>query len=201
MIIIVGARSGTSVLFRCLEKSGFNGDFSWYRRRDNDSEHRQFRVINIRLRKAGNSSGVIPEAKSLWADIISRGVEIVKEPLFAWVWPTWLDIVPDFRYYKYIWIRRGIEDRACSLLRYQTIQGFKDRSLAKCHKYCEAMDSSIGHLISRTPNHLVLAFDDFVNLRDVDAISSFIERDLDTSLIDKAKVSVHRQNDSHNNVP
>ena len=193
MIIILGARSGTSVLFRCLEKSGFNGDSSGYRRRNNDSEHRQFRFMNIRLRKAANPADVILEAKKLWSDILDRQVEIVKEPLFAWVWPTWFKVIPEFRLYKYIWLRRDMRDRAYSLLKYQTIQGYRDRSLDKCYKYCQAMDSSIRHLVSHTPNYLVVEFDDLVNLRHVDAISEFIERDLDTSLIDKAKVSVHGQ--------
>jgi hypothetical protein len=55
------------------------------------------------------------------------------------------------------------------------------------------MDSAIRELISRTPNHLVIDFDDFVNLRQVDAISQFIERELDTSLVDAAQVSVYKK--------
>jgi hypothetical protein len=191
VIIILGARSGTSVLFRCLEKTDFNGDLSWYRRRNNDSEHRQFRVINIRLRKVGHLSSVTTEAKALWLDILNRGVEIIKEPHFVWVWPTWWKLIPDFRNYKYIWMQRDIRDRAYSLFKYQTIQGYENRSMENCYKYCEAMDSSIRELISRTPNHLIVDFDDFVNVRQVGAISQFIERDLNTSLIDAAQVSVY----------
>jgi LPS sulfotransferase NodH len=191
MIVILGARSGTSVLFRCLEKTGFNGDLSSYRRRDNDSEHRQFRLINIRLRKDGNPYSLTAEAKALWMDMLNRGVEILKEPHFVWVWPTWFQIIPEFRNYRYIWMRRGLRDRAYSLLKYQTIQGYEDRSMDKCYKYCRAMDSAIYALISRTPNCLVIEFDDFVNLRGIGAISRFIGRDLDTSLIDAARVSVY----------
>jgi hypothetical protein len=191
VIIILGARSGTSVLFRCLEKTDFNGDAPWYRHRNNDSEHRQFRIINIRLRKAGHLSGVTAQAKDLWLDILYRGVEIIKEPHFIWVWPTWLKLIPDFRNYKYIWMKRGIRDRAYSLLKYQTIQGYKDRSMDNCYKYCKAMDAATGELISRTPNHLVVDFDDFVHLRKTAEISRFIERDLDTSLIDAAQVSLY----------
>ena len=189
MIIILGARSGTSVLFRCLGKTGFYADSPSYRRRDNDSEHRQFRVINIRLRKYENLSRVIPEAKELWSDILNRGVEIIKEPLFAWVWPTWWEVIPDFSSYKYIWMKRGNRDRAYSLLKYQTIEGKKDRSIDNCHKYCQAMDSAIGALLARAPNRLVVEFDDFVNFRMNETIGNFIGRDFDSSLIDTAKVS------------
>lgn len=191
MIIILGARSGTSVLFRCLEKTGFYADSSCYRRRSNDSEHRQFRAINLRLRKYEHLPGVIPEAKALWSDILSRGVEIIKEPHFSWVWPTWLKLIPDFRNYRYIWMRRGIRDRAYSLLKYQTLQGYKARSLDNCYKYCKAMDSAIGQLIARTPNHLVIDFNDFVHLRGTEAIDRFIGRHLDTSLVDITRVSVY----------
>lgn len=191
MIVILGARSGTSVLFRCLEKTGFNGDSSSYRRRDNDSEHRQFRLINMRLRKDGNPYGLAVEAKALWVDMVSRGVEIVKEPLFVWVWPTWFQIMPEFRHYRYIWIKRGLRDRACSLLKYQTIQGYRNRSMDKCYEYCRAMDFATHALISHTPNYLVVEFDDFVNLRGIGAISRFVGRDLDTSLIDASRVSVY----------
>jgi hypothetical protein len=189
MIIVLGARSGTSVLFRCLEKTGFNGDSSWYRRRRNDSEHRQFRAINIRLRKVGHLSSVISEAKELWLDLLNRGVEIIKEPHFAWVWRTWFNVIPDFRNYKYIWMKRGLRDRAYSLFKYQTIQSYKDRSIDKCYKYCKAMDSAMCQLISHAPNHLVVEFHDFVNFRKIEPISRFIERELDTSLIDAAQVS------------
>jgi hypothetical protein len=189
MIVILGARSGTSVLFRCLEKTDFHGDSSCYRRRNNDSEHRQFRAINLRLRKAGHLSSVTTEAKGLWMDLLDRGVEIIKEPHFTWVWPTWLKEIPDFRDYKYIWMQRDIRNRAHSLLKYQTIQGYKDRSLENCFNYLKAMDAAIRELISHTPNHLVVQFDDFVNSRKTGAISSFVERELDTSLIDAAQVS------------
>lgn len=189
VIIVLGARSGTSVLFRCLERTDFHGDASWYRRRNNDSEHRQFRAINLRLRKAGHLSSVIAEAKELWLDLLSRRVEIIKEPHFTWVWPMWLKEIPDFANYKYIWMQRDIRDRAHSLLKYQTIQRYKNRSLDHCLKYLEAMDTAIRELISHTPNHLIVQFDDFVNLRETGAISSFVERELDTSLIDAAQVS------------
>ncbi len=191
MIIILGARSGTSVLFRCLEKTGFNGDSFWYRRRRNDSEHRQFRVINIRLRKVGHLSSVTGEAKELWIDILNRGVEMIKEPHFASVWRMWFNAIPDFRNYKYIWMKRGLRDRAYSLLKYQTIQGHKDRSIDNCYQYCKTMDSAMCQLISCAPNHLVVEFDDFVNLREVEPISQFIERELDTSLIDASQVSAY----------
>lgn len=189
VIIILGARSGTSVLFRCLEKTDFNGDSSCYRRRSNDSEHRQFRAINLRLRKAGHLPGVAAEAKELWIDMLDRGIEIIKEPHFSWVWPTWLKELPDFRNYKYIWMQRDIRDRAHSLLKYQTIQGYKERSMDNCYKYCKAMDSAIRELISCTPNHLVVQFDDLVNSRKTGAISRFVDRELDTALIDAAQVS------------
>jgi LPS sulfotransferase NodH len=189
MIIILGARSGTSVLFRCLEETGFNGDSSWYRRRRNDSEHRQFRVTNILLRKVGHLSSVIAEAKEPWLDILNRGVEIIKEPHFAWVWRTWFNVIPDFRNYKYIWMKRRLRDRAYSLLKYQTIQSYKDRSIDNCYKYCKAMDSAMCQLISRAPNHLVVEFDDFVNLRKIEPISKYIGRELDTSLIDATQVN------------
>jgi hypothetical protein len=122
-------------------------------------------------------------------DMLDRGVEIVKEPHFSWVWSTWLKEIPDFRNYKYIWMQRGIQDRAHSLLKYQTIQRYNGRSLDNCFKYLKAMDAAIGDLISHTPNHLIVQFDDFVNLRKTDAISGFVERELDTSLIDSAQVS------------
>lgn len=189
MIVILGARSGTSVLFRCLERTDFNGDSSCYRRRDNDSEHRQFRAINLRLRKAGHLSSVTEEAKELWMDMLDRGVEIIKEPHFTWVWRTWLKEIPDFSNYKYIWMQRSIRDRVHSLLKYQTVQGYKDRSLDNCFKYLKEMDAAIRDLISRTPNHLVVQFDDFVNSRKTGAISRFVKRELDTSLIDAAQVS------------
>jgi hypothetical protein len=143
------------------------------------------------LRKSGHPSRVIPEAKELWSDILNRGVEIIKEPLFAWVWPTWWEVIPDFSSYKYIWMKRGNRDRAYSLLKYQTIEGKKDRSIDNCHKYCKAMDFAVGALLSRTLNHLVVEFDDFVNFRMNEAISNFIGRELDTSLIDTAKVSTY----------
>lgn len=60
-----------------------------------------------------------------------------------------------------------------------------------CYKYCKAMDAAIRELISRTPSHLVVDFDDFVHLRKTAEISRFIERDLDTSLIDAAQVSLY----------
>jgi hypothetical protein len=53
------------------------------------------------------------------------------------------------------------------------------------------MDAAVRELISRTPNHLVVDFDDFVHLRKTAEISRFIERDLDTSLIDAAQVSFY----------
>jgi hypothetical protein len=189
MIIILGARSGTSILFRCLERTDFHGDLSCYRRRNNDSEHRQFRAVNLRLRKAEHQSSATTEAKELWMDLLNRGVEIIKEPHFSWVWPTWLKEIPDFRNYKYLWMQRGLRDRAHSLLKYQTIQGYKNRSLDNCFKYLKAMDAAIGELITQTPNHLVVPFDDFVNSRKTEAISRFVERELDTSLIDTAQVS------------
>jgi hypothetical protein len=191
MIIVLGARSGTSVLFRCLEKTDFNGDSSCYRRRNNDSEHRQFRAINLRLRKAGHQSSVTAEAKKLWMDMLDRGVEIIKEPHFSWVWPTWLKEVPDFKNYKYIWMQRDLRNRAHSLLKYQTIQGYKNRSLDNCFKYLRAMDAAIRDFIPHTPHHLVVQFDDFVHLRKTEEISRFVERDLDTSLIDAAQVSAY----------
>jgi hypothetical protein len=174
-----------------LEKTGYHADSSSYRRRNNDSEHRQFRLMNIRLRKSDNPARVIPEAKELWSDIINRGVEIIKEPHFSWVWPTWWNVIPDFVNYKYIWMRRSNRDRAYSLLKYQTIEGKKDRSIDNCHKYCKAMDSAINVLCSRAPNRLVVEFDDFVNLRMTEAINHFIGRELDTSLIDATKVSLY----------
>jgi hypothetical protein len=191
MIIILGARSGTSALFRCLEKTGFNADLPSYRRRNNDSEHRQFRSINLRLRKSDHAPSVIQEARQLWLDILDRGVEIIKEPHFSWVWHTWLDVIPDFRNYKYIWMRRDLRERAYSLLKYQTFEDFPNRSLDKCHEYCKAMDSAIGGLVSRIPNLLILEFHDFVNLRGIDAISEFTGRELDTSLIDVTKVDAY----------
>ena len=190
MIIILGARSGTSILFRCLERTDFNGDLPCYRRRNNDSEHRQFRAINLRLRKANcHLPRVTTEARGLWVDMLDRGVEIVKEPHFTWVWPTWLKEIPDFRNYKYIWMQRNMRDRAHSLLKYQTIQGYKDRSLDKCFDYLRAMDAATRELISCTPNHLIVQFDDFVNLRKTTTISRFVERELDTSLVDNTQVS------------
>jgi hypothetical protein len=122
-------------------------------------------------------------------DLLDRGVEIIKEPHFTWVWPTWLKEIPDFRDYKYIWMQRNIRDRAHSLLKYQTIQGYKDRSLENCFNYLKAMDAAIRELISHMPNHLVVQFDDLVNSRKSGAISSFVGRELDTSLIDAAQVS------------
>ena len=121
--------------------------------------------------------------------MLDRGVEIVKEPHFTWVWPTWLKEIPDFRNYKYIWMQRNMRDRAHSLLKYQTIQGYKDRSLDKCFDYLRAMDAATRELISCTPNHLIVQFDDFVNLRKTTTISRFVERELDTSLVDNTQVS------------
>lgn len=140
---------------------------------------------------SGSRRRVISEAKALWLDMLDRGVEIVKKTHFAWVWPTWLKVIPDFRDYKYIWMQRDTRDRAHSLLKYQTIQGYRDRSMDNCYKYCKAMDSAIRELICRTPNHLVVEFDDFVNLRKTGAISRFTGRELDTSLIDAAQVSFY----------
>jgi hypothetical protein len=197
MIIILGARSGTSVLFRSLERTGFHADSSWYRRRSNDSEHRQFRAVNIRLRKAEDQPGVIVEAKELWSDILDRGVELIKEPHFSWVWHTWLKALPEFVNYQYIWMRRSLEDRAYSLYKYQTIRGYKDRSMDKCYEYCKAMDSAIFGLVSRTPNYLPVAFDEFVNLKGIGAISKFVGRELDISLIDATKVSAYSGERKH----
>jgi hypothetical protein len=147
--------------------------------------------MNIRLRKASHLSASIPEARAVWSDIIDRGVQIIKEPLFTWVWPAWLDAVPDFRNYKYIWMNRDIGDQAHSLLKYQIRRGYEDRSLDSCYRYCEAMDNSIHALLSCVPNHLVVDFDDFVNLRKIEEINAFIGRDLDTSLVDTKQVSLY----------
>jgi hypothetical protein len=129
------------------------------------------------------------EAKELWLDILNREVEMIKEPHFAWVWRMWFNVIPDFRNYKYIWMKRGLRDRAYSLLKYQTIQGYKDRSIDNCYQYCKTADSAMYQLISCAPNHLVVEFDDFVNFREIELISRFIDRELDTSLIDPSQVS------------
>ncbi|MDY6950579.1 MAG: hypothetical protein SWE60_03635 [Thermodesulfobacteriota bacterium] len=189
MIIVLGARSGTSVLFRCLERTGLHGDSSCYRVKNNDSEHRQFRVINIRLRRSSHPASLIPVAKGLWSDMLNRGVQIIKEPHFVWVWSMWFEAVPDFRTYQYIHMKRAIGDQAHSLLKHQTLQGYKNRSIDKCYRYCQAMEAAIEALLSQTPHHLVVAFDEFVSLRGIGQISAFIGQDLDTSLIDRGQVS------------
>jgi hypothetical protein len=86
-------------------------------------------------------------------------------------------------------MKRRLRDRAYSLLKYQTIQGYKARSIDNCYRYCKAMDSATCQLISCAPNHVVIEFDDFVGLRETEPINQFIERELDTSLIDAVQVS------------
>jgi hypothetical protein len=94
-------------------------------------------------------------------------------------------------------MKRDLKDRAYSLFKYQIGQGFRNKTLPDAYRYCKAMDAALGELVAAVPNHLVVAFDDLVNLRGIEAISRFVGKELDTSLIDASRVSAYPADVAH----
>jgi len=148
MIIVAGwARTGTSVMVKCLEKSGFNlGPEKHLTGAQYKTENNQFRVCNFLImyymgfqsiskqRHEGqvftddffidtpNNNrqlpfGVKQQMRRFVNYLKENKVEVLKDPQSAFAMKEWLKIDQIFRNAKFIWMKRNPMEAAKSFIR------------------------------------------------------------------------------------
>ena len=148
MIIVAGwARTGTSIMFRCLQESGFyGGEQRHLTGLPYKTEHNMYRVCNFLImyylgfqsisakqykkqtlvddlfvdkpeEEKSLPHGVRRKMQQFLQLIESDGVNILKDPQSAFAMKEWLKFDEKFAHAKYIWCRRDPLEAAKSFVR------------------------------------------------------------------------------------
>ena len=143
LVIAAFGRTGTSILFKCLEKSGFYGGpedklFGHYYK----TQHREFGNINreirmwaktqnttVPLRKWQVPEQIYPILCKLGSEMEDQGINMLKDPQSAPVMQLWIDIVPQFKNPKFIRIERDPLEVAKSCVRLWVTEGWNRRNV------------------------------------------------------------------------
>jgi len=206
MFIVAGyARTGTSILFKCLEKSGlFGGTKEQLYGHHYKSQHKEFNDINkqillwamqkdmtVPVRKWQIPEQIHPILNELGREMEKQGINIVKDPQAGPVMQLWIDIVPYFQKPKFIRIEREPLEVGKSCIRLWMDQGWikktKVQDVVERYKF----ENKLWDLTCEPYETLRLQYKDLFNMNGKkDEISEFIGMEFDTSLIDPEKTFV-----------
>ncbi len=187
MIIVAGwGRTGTSIMFRCLQESDFyGGKPEELGGHEAKTEHLAFRSLNYRF-AIRNPAPIIHQ--SLFLEYLERrGVNLLKDPQLAVCIRTWLEKSHIFREAKYIWCRRDQLEAAKSMVRLK-IPRFPDMrgilTTRAALQTCKCHEKVWGEVLQDL-DHCVVWLEDLLHHTATTAkfVSEFIGREFDTSLI------------------
>jgi hypothetical protein len=205
MLIIAGyARTGTSILFKCLEKSGFYGGSGdeinghYYKTQHVDFGQFSHKIANygaanrlyfpIRARMLPPS--YISTMLNIGDRIQASNINLIKNPLGALSTQPWLDIVPAFREPRFIRIKRDPLETAKSCVRAwrTTIKVNLDSTVRDALEFYD-LHNELWDLTCKDHPTVRMNYDEFFNNLPAlkDRLSDFIGCEFDTSLIDVNK--------------
>jgi len=204
MLIVAGyPRTGTSILFKCLEKSGFNGGTEddlkghYYK-----SQHIDFGDYSHQLTIFASRMGIpfplrardlptpmVLQMQKIGTEMEDQGINLIKDPNGALATQAWIDAVPTFKNPEFIMIERDGLETAKSCIRLWHKLEMNKSATVRLIQHTYELHKELWEKTSRgypkiTINHAEF----FDNLESVKKrVSKFIGREFDTSLIDPNK--------------
>ncbi len=194
MICIVGyPRTGTSILFKSLERAGFNGGDNLFGHKYK-SQDRYLQNINrsieidwTRFKRVTRSSKEC--MKSFFSDYCTEhSIDVVKDPMWWRVFNFWMTLCPDMGEQKFIWTKRDAEEAVESQMRVHDLINAPEVSLEtglEQHAQCEKM---LGIYMPRL-QHIVVNLEDVLDnpIKEYKKISTFVGKEVSPALIDRAR--------------
>lgn len=218
LIILPGvSRTGTSVLWQCLDKTFEQGNRLKLAGLP-ETEHFIWRVANYVIGKYAGATPLLPkseidlrlmdiltgplhdkpthehalrEMSDCLGMLVYDDVKILKEPMCLFALPTWIEHHKCFRNAKYIWTRRNRLECAKSWvrlkMRYEEYRTILTVPLAK--KIIKQHEALLEKIMTGV-NHIVVWHEDMINNPDktFDRISEFVGKEVNTEPFDRGKV-------------
>jgi hypothetical protein len=194
MICIVGyPRTGTSILFKSLERAGFNGGDNLFGHKYKSQDrylqniNRSIEVDWARFKRVLRSSKEC--VKTFFSGYcIEHSIDIVKDPMWWRVFNFWMTLCPDMRDHKFIWTKRDAEEAVESQKRVHDLINAPEVSLEtglEQHAQCERM---LGIYMPRL-QHIVVNLEDVLDnpIKEYKKISTFVGKEVSPALIDRAR--------------
>jgi len=218
LIILPGvSRTGTSVLWQCLDKTFKQGNKLTLAGRP-PTEHFIWRVANYVVGKYAGATPLLPksdidlklmdilkgqlhdkpthehairEMSDCIGMLVYDEVKVLKEPMCLFALPTWIEYYKCFRDAKYIWTRRDPLECAKSWVRLK-MRYFEYRGILTV-KLAEKIIRQHEELLEKTMagvNHIVVWHHDLINDSDktFKIISDFVGKEVNTESFDRGKV-------------
>ena len=185
MIIVAGCpRSGTSIMFRCLQASGFDGGEK-LAGRENRTECTEFAAIITNVVETRSPKMVRKITKY-------QGQEILKSPYASLAIKYLYHRNKLFQKAKYIWMQRDLDEVAKSLVRKQRKYGYlkweRFTTVRGAVRQVKDLDAKWRYFFFYNPVvNIKVWLDDLIeNTESVGRrVSNFIGRELDTNLVTK----------------
>lgn len=202
MIVVAGfSRTGTSVIFECLKRSGF------YPGEEKDlfghkylSQYLPFQELNRALiniivtnrrylshadilnavvahKKEKIEKTLEQAVKNVLNKIVDEKIEIIKDPYLGLIVNVWYTCSPLFREAKYIWLKRDAMEIAKSLVRMQKFHGMPiilkafKFTVSEAYKLCQ-LHTNGWEMMMPYLNHIEVQFEDL--FKDVEKVKDRI---------------------------
>ena len=207
VIFVVGTpRTGTSILVKCLEKSGYNigKKLFGHKYKSQDVVFRGYNrrvkelLIKQLLKTKNLKQPIAPDGEiqatiaDFWKYAALWNIEVLKDPLFYEIFGVWWNVSSVFRDQKFIWTHRNPMDVAKSAVRLKYLRGVPELEPITSYKvmgilkFYEAYQN-IHEVYFPKCTGINVYFEDLLNDTQAvaDELSEFIGRKFDTSLISK----------------
>jgi hypothetical protein len=201
-IFIVGPpRTGTSILFKCLEKSGYRVGTRLfghkYKSQDfvfRDINREIYRLIVDLLNDRTSSAPlvinepIIKKMREFWRYALLNRIDIFKDPLLYQIFGAYWNADESFRSQKFIWTHRDPLETAKSTVRLKCISNIPEKgacfTVGKHLKWLSGYNN-IHETYRPQCDGIDVYFEDLLNnTRNVkEELSEFLGRPFDTSMI------------------
>jgi hypothetical protein len=180
MIVVVGYRSGTSVLVQCLKNSGFNCGHI-----DENGELYYFKLANgTFMYGTDNGSGVVADV--LKKQIENDKIEVLKDPNFVYTWRAYERYLPQVLDSKFIVMTRNLDDTIKSSFEHSNKSG-NPKTLQQATDICTKYIDLVKELREGVEDSISVNLEDLIEGK-TDNIDSFVGKDLDYSAVRKEMV-------------